>query len=140
MKLAVILALAPDRRSGRVVSGLLPADQAMAQVKQAINAGGSPDVTAEFSTLAAVDVGSILRQHRFTIAAPAPAVKPSLSPAKAAKVLRKRAAELAKAATDALAAADAAAADESLMKLALEADSAAKQAAADADAAEAALK
>lgn len=62
MRLAIIAALAPDRRSGQVVSGILPADQAIAQVKAAIAANqmfeGHPH-------LAAFALDSPLRQHRF---------------------------------------------------------------------------
>jgi len=63
MKLALVIALAPDRRSGRVLSGLIPADQAISQVKQAINENACPD--ARFPVLQAVAVDSRLREHRF---------------------------------------------------------------------------
>ena len=65
MKLAVLLGLALDRRSGRVLeSELLPADQAIRSVKEAITAGVAPD--PRFPLLMAVAIGGgVLRQHRF---------------------------------------------------------------------------
>lgn len=64
MRLALVIALTPDRRSGRVLSGLIPADQAISQVKQAINENACPD--ARFPVLRAVAVDSCLREHRFS--------------------------------------------------------------------------
>lgn len=65
MKFAVILALSPDRRNGRVLSGVLTADQAISQVKQAIGTGKAPD--ARFPNLQAVALTEVLRQHRFQV-------------------------------------------------------------------------
>jgi len=65
MKLALVIALAPDRRSGRVLSGILPADAAISQVKQAITADECPD--ASFPILQAVATDSLLREHRFKV-------------------------------------------------------------------------
>jgi hypothetical protein len=65
MRLALVIALAPDRRSGRVLSGLIPADQAISQVKQGINENECPD--ARFPVLQAVAVDSCLREHRFRV-------------------------------------------------------------------------
>lgn len=65
MRLALLIALAPDRRSGRVLSDLMPADQALAKVKQAIITDDCPD--ADFPILQAVAVDAKLREHRFTL-------------------------------------------------------------------------
>lgn len=65
MKFAVILALSTDRRSGRLLSGVLIADQAISQVKQSISAGKAPD--ARFPNLQAVALTEVLRQHRFQV-------------------------------------------------------------------------
>jgi len=64
MRLALLIALAPDRRSGRVLSDLMPADQALAKVKQAIVSNDCPN--ADFPILQAVAVDAKLREHRFT--------------------------------------------------------------------------
>jgi hypothetical protein len=62
MRLALIVALASDRRSGRVLSDILPADQAVTEVKQAI---GRNEVLPDYPILAAVALDSTLREHRF---------------------------------------------------------------------------
>lgn len=67
MKLALLIAFAPDRRSGRVLGDVVPADKAIATVKAAIAAGTCPD--ARFPNLAAVSLSDILRQHRFQVSA-----------------------------------------------------------------------
>ena len=63
MKLATIIGLTPDRRSGRVLSGIVPADEAVALVKLAINKDRAPD--PRFPVLVAVALTSTLREHRF---------------------------------------------------------------------------
>lgn len=63
MRLALIVALAPDRRSGRVLSDLMTADQAIGKVKQAITSGECPDV--DLPILVAVGIDTKLREHRF---------------------------------------------------------------------------
>lgn len=67
MKHAVVLALAPDRRSGRVLGNLVTADDAVKFVKEAIHTGRCPD--ARFPQLVAVGINDVLRQHRFTVSA-----------------------------------------------------------------------
>jgi hypothetical protein len=62
MRLALVIALAPDRRSGRVLSDILPADQAVAAVKAAIDANR---MLEGFPNLEAVALDSCLRRHRF---------------------------------------------------------------------------
>lgn len=62
MRLALVIALAPDRRSGRVLSGILPADKAVEQVKEAIVANAMHE---GFPNLEAVALDSCLRRHRF---------------------------------------------------------------------------
>lgn len=73
MKLALVLALAPDRRSGRVLSGLMPAHDAIAIVKTAINSGNaafSADAPVildpHYPILLAIPISSVLREHRFS--------------------------------------------------------------------------
>lgn len=64
MKLGLLIALTPDRRSvGRVLSPLLPLNEAIDAVKRAIQAGKAPD--ARFPVLQAVSIGSVAREHRF---------------------------------------------------------------------------
>lgn len=67
MKLAILAGLAPDRRSGQVLSaGLLPADQAIRTVKDCINEGRPPN--PRFPILIAVAIGgSVLREARFNV-------------------------------------------------------------------------
>ena len=65
MKLAIVIALAPDRRSGRVLSDLLPADKAIDQVKKAIIGNQCPD--ARFPILQAIKLDSKFREHRFRV-------------------------------------------------------------------------
>ncbi len=62
MRLALIIALAPDRRSGRVLSDILPADKAVTEVKQAIVRN---EALPDFPIIAAVALDSTLREHRF---------------------------------------------------------------------------
>lgn len=62
MRLALIIALAPDRRSGRVLSDILPADQAVTEVKQAIVRN---EALPGYPIIAAVALDSTLREHRF---------------------------------------------------------------------------
>ncbi len=65
MRLATIISLAPDRRSGRVQGGdLLPADEAVTKVKQLITSGKPLD--PRFPIVAAVAF-STLREHRFAV-------------------------------------------------------------------------
>ncbi len=69
MRLALLISLAADRRSGRLHGDdLIPADQAVAKVKQLIN-GGKP-LDPRFPIIAAVTVQS-LREHRFSVSAEA---------------------------------------------------------------------
>lgn len=63
MKFALVLALAPDRQSGRVLGDLVTADEAVKFVKEAINTGRAPD--ARFPQLVAIGINDVLRQHRF---------------------------------------------------------------------------
>jgi hypothetical protein len=64
MTLALVISLASDRRSGRVLDGtLVPADQAVKKVKQLITDGRAPD--PRFPIVAAISAGNILREHRF---------------------------------------------------------------------------
>ena len=63
MKLAIIAALSLDRRRGRVVGDIVPADQAIAAVKAAIAADKAPDPTLPLLGVFALD--SCLRSHRF---------------------------------------------------------------------------
>lgn len=65
MKLALVIAFAPDQRSGRVLGGVVTADMAIKTVKDAINAGKSPD--ARFPNLAAVVLSDVIRKHRFQV-------------------------------------------------------------------------
>ena len=65
MKLAIVIALAPDRRSGRVLSNILPADKAIDQVKKAIIGNQCPD--ARFPILQAVKLDGKFREHRFRV-------------------------------------------------------------------------
>ena len=65
MKLALVIALAPDRRSGRVLSNILPADKAVNQVKLAITSNQCPD--ASYPILQAVKISDKLREHRFRV-------------------------------------------------------------------------
>lgn len=67
MKFALVLALAPDRQSGRVLGDLVTADDAVKAVKAAINTGRAPD--ARFPQLVAVGINDVLRQHRFNVTA-----------------------------------------------------------------------
>lgn len=67
MKLALIIALSPDRRSGRVLSDILPADQAIDKVKRAITDGACPD--ARFPIIRAISLDAKLREHRFRVTA-----------------------------------------------------------------------
>lgn len=62
MRLALILALTPDRRSGRALSGIIPADEAVAGVKRLIASGGTPD--ALHPIVQAVSLNTVLREHR----------------------------------------------------------------------------
>lgn len=62
MRLAIVVALAPDRRSGQVLSGIMPADQAIAKVKEAITANVA---ASGFPNLGAFALDSCLRSHRF---------------------------------------------------------------------------
>lgn len=65
MRLAVIISLALDRRSGRVHgTDLLPADEAVTKVKQLITSGKPLD--PRFPIVAAVAF-STLREHRFNV-------------------------------------------------------------------------
>lgn len=64
MKLGLLIALTPDRRSvGRVLSPLLPLSEVVGAVKKAIAANKAPD--ARFPVLQAVSIGSVVREHRF---------------------------------------------------------------------------
>lgn len=63
MKLALVVAFAPDRRSGRVLGNVVPADEAVKTVKEAISAESIPD--ARYPILAAVALTEVLRDHRF---------------------------------------------------------------------------
>lgn len=66
MRHAVIIALAPDRRSGIILCpDLLPADQAVARVKEIIAAGAVPDARFPIVQAVAVDGSSTLREHAF---------------------------------------------------------------------------
>ena len=65
MKLAIVIALAPDRRSGRVLSDILPADKAVDQVKLAITRKQCPD--ARFPIIQALKLDSKIREHRFRV-------------------------------------------------------------------------
>lgn len=62
MRLALIIALTPDRRNGRVLSDILPADKAVTEVKQAIVRN---EALPDFPIIAAVALDSTLREHRF---------------------------------------------------------------------------
>lgn len=65
MRLAIILSLALDRRSGRVHGAdLLPADEAVTKVKQLITSGKPLD--PRFPIVEAVAF-STLREHRFNV-------------------------------------------------------------------------
>lgn len=67
MKLALIIALSPDRRSGRVLSDILPADQAIDKVKRVITDNECPD--ARFPIIRAISLDAKLREHRFRVTA-----------------------------------------------------------------------
>lgn len=67
MKHGIVIGLAPDRRSGRVLGCLVSADEAIRFVKDAITENRCPD--ARFPILVAVSTSSVLRQHRFTVSA-----------------------------------------------------------------------
>ena len=64
MRLAIIIALTLDRRTvGRVLSPLLSATEAMAQLKAAVTSGHCPD--ARFPIVQAVALDSVIKEHRF---------------------------------------------------------------------------
>lgn len=65
MKLALVIAFAPDRHSGRVLGDVVAADAAIKTVKDAIAAGKCPD--ARYPNLAAVSLSDVIRQHRFQV-------------------------------------------------------------------------
>lgn len=67
MKLAVIAALALDRRSGVILGQPVPADQAIRTVKEAITSGRPPD--PRYPILGAFDLSVCLRENRFTVTA-----------------------------------------------------------------------
>lgn len=67
MKYAVLFALSTDRSRGRLLSGVLTADQAISQVKQAIKTGKAPD--ARYPNVQAVALTDVLRHHRFQVTA-----------------------------------------------------------------------
>jgi hypothetical protein len=64
MRLALIIALTPDRRTiGRVLSPLLTATDAMSQLKEAVTSGRCPD--PRFPIVQAVALDSVIKEHRF---------------------------------------------------------------------------
>lgn len=65
MKLAIVIALASDRRSGRVLTNVMPSDKAITLVKAALTDGECPD--ARFPILRAISIDSSLREHRFRV-------------------------------------------------------------------------
>jgi hypothetical protein len=67
MKLALVIALAPDRRSGRVMTEVLASDKAIAFVKNALASGECPD--ARYPILRAISIDSHFREHRFRVSA-----------------------------------------------------------------------